>query len=71
MEHLHYFSDETFKHFVNETVRLDKKKKFEIKLLKLKPTTIGRIFPKVIREKLSIFIGGLIGKIIVDLKVKK
>ncbi|MBT3394986.1 class I SAM-dependent methyltransferase [archaeon] len=71
MEHLHYFSDETFKHFVNETVRLEKKKKFEIELLELKPTVVGRIFPKFIREKLPIFIGGLIGIIIVDLKVKK
>jgi ubiquinone/menaquinone biosynthesis C-methylase UbiE len=67
----HYFNDVAFKVFVNQHNNLNKERKFEIIELTLRPTHIGRFFPKIMREKLSVFIGGLIGKITVKLKVIK
>ena len=67
----HLFNDEVFKIFVEEKSIINKKKKFKILELKLEPTRIGRIFPKYIRERLALFIGGLISKVHVKLKVVK
>ena len=44
---------------------------FEVISIELNPTKIGKFIPKKIREKLSLFIFGLINGIIVDLKVLK
>jgi SAM-dependent methyltransferase len=71
MEHMHYFSEQTFKHFVENTSEINKKKKFEIIKIKLAPTKVGKFIPRRLREKMSLFIGGLIGKIYVELKVIK
>ena len=67
----HYFNDTSFKIFVNQSYVVNKEKQFEISSLNLIPTIIGRFFPRKLREKLSLFIGGLIAKVNVKLKVIK
>jgi len=71
MQHRHFFSDTTFKIFVDEVCIVDKKKMFEIKEIELVPTNIGKVFPKKLREKLSLFIGGMISYIHIKLRVLK
>lgn len=71
MQHKHYFSDSTFICFVNEEKKINKKRKFEIIEIKLIPTNVGKLFPKIIRNKIAIFIGGMIAQVEVRLKVKK
>ncbi|VVB82957.1 Methyltransferase domain protein [uncultured archaeon] len=71
MQHKHFFSDTTFKVFVDETCRINKEKKFKIKKLELVPTVIGKFMPKFLREKLSLFFGGIISYVHVELIVKK
>lgn len=68
ISHLHYFSDSTFKNFVEEPCNLDKKVKFEVSDISLKPTKVGKLLPKKLREKMSLFIGGLISQIYVRLR---
>jgi len=75
MQHKHYFSDFTFKVFVEDVSKLDFNEgnhKFEIEYLELIPTTLGRYIPsKWLRKKLSLIFGGIIGKVCVRLKVLK
>ncbi len=71
MDHLHYFSDTTFKVFVNEINVINKKRKFKIIKLELTPTIAGKFIFKKLRGKLSLFIGGLISQVYVELKVLK
>ena len=71
MDHFHYFSGRTFELFVEERTKIKKKEMFEIDYLELTPTKVGRLLPKKLREKLSLFIGGLISQVRVDLKVIK
>ena len=67
----HYITDFTFKAFVNEPCIVNKKKMFQIVKLKLIPTWVGRFMPKSLREKLSVFWGGLISQIHIKLRVLK
>lgn len=71
MQHRRFFSDTTFKVFVEETCKINKEKKFKIALLTLVPTKIGRWLPKFLREKLSLFFGGIISYVHVQLQVIK
>lgn len=71
MQHKHFFSDTTFIVFVNETCRLNKQRKFKINKLELVPTEIAKWIPKNIREKLSLFVGGIISYVHVKLEVIK
>ena len=80
MEHIHYFSDVSFaildKKFWEKRKALsgsweNDKYYFEVQELIMNPTTIGRFLPKSLREKLSLFISGLINGINVKLKVLK
>lgn len=72
MQHKHYFSDTTFKVFVRERVRIKKQDRFEIAELNLVPTIVGKfIYPRWLREKLSLFLGGLISYVHIKLRVKK
>lgn len=72
MEHHHFFTDLCFKYFVENAGRINKnKKKFVIEELELTPTIVGKFMPKYIREKLSLFIGGLISQVHVELRVIK
>lgn len=72
IEHIHYFSDITFECFVDERTRVDKKKRFRIKSMELTPTLAGKfLISNWLRRKLSLFIGGLISQIHLDLEVLK
>ena len=71
MQHKCYFSDHTFKDFVENRKVINKKEEFKIKEMILVPTNIGKFFFKYIREKLSLFIGGLISQVHIELKVIK
>lgn len=71
MEHRHFFSDTTFHLFVNEIGWVNKEKKFKIKEMVLVPTIIGKFMPRILREKLSLFFGGIISYIHVQLEVIK
>ncbi len=71
MEHKHFFSDSTFEIFVGQDqIRLGKKR-FEIDYMYLVPTNIGKFIPRIIREKLSLFLGGLISHVHVNLRIIK
>lgn len=71
MQLKHFFNDKIFEIFVEEKCVINKKKRFEIYELELEPTRIGSIFPRYIRGRLALFIGGLISKVHVKLKVNK
>ena len=71
IQHKHYFSDTSFIFFVNNVNKVDKIKKFEIDELILVPTIVGRFFPKFLREKISLFVGGIISYIQIKLRVIK
>jgi len=71
MEHRHYFSHKTFIEFIRQSTKIHKRNMFKIRRLELKPTFIGNIFPKIIREKVCLFVGGLIGNLECDLEVIK
>jgi len=71
IETKHFFSDNTFRIFVEETCIINKQNKFEIDKLILTPTIVGKFLPKGLRNKLSMFISGLISQIHVSLRVKK
>ena len=71
MQHKHFFNEVCFKELVDQVARANKVKEFEIIELKLTPTVVGKMFPRRLREKLSLFINGLISQIHVKLKVLK
>jgi len=71
MQHMHYFSDTTFKVFVDETCKIEKKRKFEIIELKMTPSIVGKFLPRLIREKMALFVGGLLADVKIKLKVSK
>lgn len=71
MQHKHFFSDTTFIVFVNEDCVINKKRLLKIQQMELVPTSIGRFIPKKLREKLSLFIGGLISYVHIKLRVVK
>lgn len=70
-DHIHFFSEISFYHFVKESTTINKKNMFDIGLLELVPTNVGQFIPKRIREKASLFLGGLISYVHVKLKVVK
>jgi len=71
VESKHFFSDNTFKIFVEETCIVNKQKKFQIEGLVLTPTIIGKFLPKCLRNKISMILPGLISQIHVKLRVMK
>jgi SAM-dependent methyltransferase len=71
MEHVHYYNEICFINFAERVLKFDKKKKFEVVELTLVPTKIGAYIPKKIREKLSLFLNGLISQIKIKYKVLK
>ena len=71
MQHKHFFNENCFKNLITQRTRINKLKKFELIELKLTPTTIGKIFPKIIREKIALFINGLLSQIQIKFKVIK
>ena len=71
MQIKHYFSDTTFRVLVEPPHRIKKEKRFEIVYLKLIPTKIGKFMPENLRIILSLFIGGILSKVRVKLKIIK
>ncbi len=71
IETKHFFSDNTFKIFVDEFCIVDRLYKFRIDELVLTPTIVGKCLPKCLRNKLSMFIPGLISQIHIELEVIK
>ena len=71
MQHKHFFSDSTFSVFVDEGAVINKKGKFKIDFMELVPTNVGKFLPKKLREKLSLFIGGVISYVHVKIKIIK
>lgn len=71
MDSKRFFHEQSFITFVEDNCRIEKKNNFKIAYLYLEPTRIGKLFPKSLRKKLSLFISGLIGKMFVKLEVRK
>lgn len=65
----HYFCWQTFKRFVDEPYTVSKKEMFEIAEIYVTPTSVGRFIPKKLRDKFSLFFGGLHSRINVKLRV--
>ena len=71
MDSKRFFHEQSFITFVEDNCRIEKKNNFEIAHLYLEPTRVGKFFPVSLRKKLSLFIGGLIGKMYIKLRIKK
>ncbi|HTY43631.1 MAG TPA: methyltransferase domain-containing protein [Patescibacteria group bacterium] len=71
LQHKHFFNEFCFKELEMKKTKIDKKKQFRIVELNLIPTLPGKIFPKNVRDKLSLFINGLISMIDVKIEVIK
>jgi len=72
LQHRHFFNEICFKNLITQEDNINKKNKFELIKLELVPTIVGKfIFISQLREKLSLFINGLISTINVELKVIK
>ena len=69
--HKHYFSEQCFLDYANEYNVTDKRKRYHIETLELVPTIVGKFIPKIIRDKLSLFLGGIISYIYIKLEVNK
>lgn len=71
LQHKHYFNEICFTELAEKKTKISKEKQFEIVELNLTPTIVGKMFPKIIRNKLSLFFGGLISSVKVKLRVVK
>jgi len=71
LQHKHFFNEDCFKALEKPKTIINKTKNFRIKKLELKPTLFGKLFPKFLREKIALFINGLISQIHVELEVLK
>jgi SAM-dependent methyltransferase len=67
----HYFSDSTFKILVDQPYAINKVRHFKIISSVLVPTKVGKFLPESLRNRLSLFVGGLIAVINIKLKVIK
>ena len=71
LQHRHFFDEICFTNLITHQCDLNRINKFEIIRLELRPTKVGKILPKQLRETLSLFINGLIATVDVKLKVMK
>ena len=71
LQHKTFLNELAFKNFAKKQTVIEKTPKFELKLLEITPTIVGKFLPRFIREKLALFINGLLGKIYVEYKVLK
>lgn len=71
LQHKHYFNEVAFKLLEEQRTKVKKEQKFKIREIKITPTNIGKIFPRAIREKLALFVNGLLSQIHVKLEVIK
>lgn len=66
-----FFNEQTFIQYVKDNCRVNKINQFKIVKMDIKPTRVGRMFPRFIREKLCSFINGLVALICIKLQVRK
>ena len=71
LQHRGVFNENAFINFAQQCTNINKKPIFKIKSLIITPTRIGKWIPRVIREFLSLFLGGLLSEIHVEYKVIK
>jgi SAM-dependent methyltransferase len=71
LQHRHFFNEISFKELEMKNTKINKKKQFRVAELKIHPTIAGRFFPRLIREKLSLFINGLLANMEIKLEVLK
>jgi len=68
----HYFNSDSFDLILGQSaISHYMNKEFKIKRKKLIPTRFGKIFPKFIREKVSLVLGEVIASIYIELEVVK
>jgi SAM-dependent methyltransferase len=68
----HYFNEHTFYFYVRNNYDIVSNRKFLIEEVEMIPTPIGKwIYPRMFREKLSHFMGGITERVYVRLKVIK
>jgi len=71
LNHKHFFNETAFEELIKQTTTINKKEKFKkIKIL-LVPSFPGKFFPRFLREKLSLFVSGLISEIYIKFEVIK
>lgn len=72
LQHKHFFNEICFKNLITQGTNINKKNKFELIKLELQPTIVGKfIFIRQLREKLSLFLNGLISTINVEFRIIK
>ncbi len=71
MQHKHFFNEVAFQLLEEQRTVINKTRKFRIKKLELKPTSVGKFFVRPLRETLALFINGLISEIDVEIEVLK
>jgi len=71
LQHKRFFNEICFKNLITQGAIIDQKEIFKIVKLKLPPTKVSVFIPGKIRNKLSLFINGLIKEIDIELKVIK
>ena len=67
----HWFNEQSFFKYLENNCRIKKENYFKLIELKLIPTLVGKFFPEYLRNKLNLFISGLISQIHLKLKVIK
>ncbi len=71
LDTIHWFNEQTFLKYLESNCRIKKEEYFKLIELKLIPTIVGKFFPESLRNKLNLFIGGLISQIHLKLRVIK
>jgi len=69
--HVHFFADDTFEYLISRDLEIHNIVRFKLIHKHIKYTWIGNLIPNLIANKLSIFIGGIIAEVWVDLEVVK
>lgn len=69
---IHWFNEYSFINFVEQIpCRIDREKKFKLMRLEKIPSKVGKFIPEWFRERLDLFISGLISEMKIELKVLK
>ncbi|MEK6760762.1 MAG: methyltransferase domain-containing protein [Nanoarchaeota archaeon] len=73
VQHRHFYNEIAFKLMEDPQLgkKLDNSQKFKVKKLVLVPSKIGKFMPKKLREKLALFVNGLLSEIDVEYQVIK
>jgi len=72
LQHKHYFSERAFSVFADDFNVLNKKGKFKIIKLEQMPSSVGKfIHPYWLRQKLALFLNGIVSRLHIIYKVVK